>query len=91
MTIREVCIQLYDLSVDGHFNGEKFSQTQLINYVRNSFRPEVNLHGDNKLVMMIELPDGVWYFYIVQYDKGQFDYYIPDTREQEKRVITILN
>lgn len=89
MTIREVCKQLYDLSVGGYFNGEKFTLERLINQTKNMFRG--TLKGGNRLVMQVALPDGWWYFYIVEYAKGQFDYYIPDTREQEKRVIAILD
>ena len=89
MTIREVCKQLYDLSVGGYFNGEKFTLDRLINQTKNMFRTP--LKAGNRLVMQIALPDGWWNFYIVEYDKGQFDYYIPDTREQEKRVIAILD
>lgn len=89
MTIREVCKQLYDLSVGGYFNGEKVTLDRLINQTKNMFRTP--LKGGNRLVMQIALPDGWWNFYIVEYNKGQFDYYIPDTREQEKRVIAILD
>ena len=89
MTIREVCKQLYDLSVGGYFNGEKFTLDRLINQTKNMFCTP--LKGGDRLVMQIALPDGWWNFYIVEYDKGQFDYYIPDTREQEKRVIAILD
>jgi hypothetical protein len=89
MTIKEVCKQIYDLSVGGYFNGEKFTLERLTNQIKSMFKGQ--LKGGNRLVQQIALPDGWWYFYIVEYEKGQFDYYIPDTREQEKKVIAILD
>ena len=92
MTIKEICTQLYDLSVGGYFNGEKFTKTRLETQIRSLFRGRTReLNNRPVVVQQIALPDGVWYFYIIEYSKGEFDYYIPDTREQEKRVIAILN
>lgn len=89
MTLHEVTNQLYDLSVNGTFNGEHFSKDQLHKNVKHMF--EVGgLVGGNRLVFTITLPDGEWFFYICEYAKGQFDYYIPDTREDEVRVKRIL-
>lgn len=89
MTIRDISSQLTSLSADNKFNGIKRSKTSLENFIATMFKSP--LAGGNKLVMTISLPDGEWFFYIVQYAPGEFDYYIPDTREQEKRVIAILH
>ena len=37
MTIREVCKQLYDLSVDGTFNGEHHTRSDFERSVRRAF------------------------------------------------------
>lgn len=89
MTVKEVCKQLYDISVDGYFNGEKFTLERLTNQIKSMFRTP--LKCGNKLIMQVALPDGVWFFYVVEYANGQFDYYIPDTRDQERRIIAMLD
>ena len=89
MTIRDVSRQLYSLSVGGFFNGEKFTERQLHNYIAAMFRPNVGpLKLGNQLVMEVALPDGWWYMYIIKYaDRADgFDYYIPDTREDSDRI-----
>lgn len=92
MTIKEVCEQLYKSSVGGYFNGEKFSQRQLENYVSSSFRAGVELKAGNRLVMEISLPDGRWFFTVNHYnDKPDgFDYTVPESREQERRIKSLL-
>ena len=93
MTIHEVSAQLYNLSVAGYFNGEKFTKRQLELYIANSFRPEVHLKAENRLVMEIALPDGRWYFTVNRFsDKPDgFDYTIPDDREQEGKIKALLS
>jgi hypothetical protein len=92
MTILEVINQLYELSVDGFFNMEHFTKDrfhrQCVALLRGTGR-EIN--GKPVIVQMIKLPDKWWYFYIIEYAPKQYDYYIPDTPEQEKRVIAILD
>lgn len=86
MTINEVTEQLYDLAIAGYFNGEKFTKARLKKYITSMFKD-----GSKKLVMNIALPDGRWFFHITQYSPNEFDYYIPDTREAEKRVMAMIN
>lgn len=90
MTIKEVSNQLHDISVDGFFNGEQFTKTELLNYLKSVFRPECNT---SRWVMEIALPDGRWFFSITRFSDSSdgFDYFIPDTREQEKSVINFLD
>ena len=79
MTIKEVATQLYNLSVDGHINGEKFTKSQFIDAVR------AWMHGNYKsYIGEIYLPDGIWLFKITKWaDRPDgYDYYIPDTKEQ---------
>ena len=92
MTIHELSTQLHNLSVGGYFNGEKFTKRQLEHYIASSFRPEVSLKAGNQLVMEIALRDGRWFFTINRWsDKPDgFDYTIPDNRDQEARIISLL-
>ena len=93
MTIHETASQLYDLSVGGYFNGEKFTKRQLESYIANAFRPNVTLKAGNRLVMEIALRDGRWYFTVNRFsDKPDgFDYTIPDNREQESHIKALLS
>lgn len=84
MTKTEIVNQLFDLSVAGYFNGEKFTKTRLNAYITNM------LKTGNRLIMNIALPDGRWYFYINKYCDNEYDYVIPDTREQEERILRFL-
>ena len=92
MTIHDVASQLHNLSVGGHLNGEKFSVKQLQNYIADMFRSEATLAIKNTIVMQIALRDGCWLFSITHYnDKPDgFDYWIPDTREQEAELFARL-
>lgn len=85
MTIREVVNQLFDLSVGGFFNGEKFTRKELNNYISSMFRSPSTLKLKNKLVMEIALPDKRWLFTINKYADAVdgFDYTIPETEAQE--------
>ncbi len=85
MTIYELVHQLHDLSVAGYFNGEKFTKKRLTTYIQSMFRA-----GGNSLVMQIALPDGRWFFKITEFAPGEYDYYIPDTREQEQRIKALI-
>lgn len=92
MTIKEITNQLYDLSVGGYFNKEKFTKQRLYNQIKSLFRGSTRKLADHPvIVQQIALCDGWWFFYIIEYAKGEFDYFLPDTREQEKRVISILD
>lgn len=55
MTIHELSNQLYNLSVAGYFNGEKFTRRQLENHIASAFRSA--LKAGNRYVMEIALPD----------------------------------
>lgn len=84
MTIYELTNQLHNLSVGGYFNGKKQSEKQLRTYIQSMFRA-----GGSSLIMEISLPDGRWLFQINQWEECnhyQYNYYIPETREQEKQL-----
>ena len=82
MTIHEIASQLIQTSVAGYINGEKFTVARLENQIKAQMRVT------NRLVYEISLLDGRWYFKIVRYGTGtdDYDYIIPDTREQESRL-----
>ena len=93
MTIHQLSTQLHNLSVAGYFNGEKFTKRQLENYIAGAFRPGTSLKAGNRLVMEIALPDGRWYFTVNRFSQEPdgFDYTIPDDRDQEARILALLN
>ena len=86
MTIKYVAEQLYAQSVFGFFNGEKFTKAEFTNYLKRWFRPELKT---TRWVMEIALPDGRWHCVVSRYSESPdgFDYYIPETREQDKALV----
>ena len=92
MTIRQVSTQLFNLSVAGYFNGEKFTRSQLEDCIAGMFRPGTTLKAGNRLVMEIALPDGRWFFTINRFSPARdgFDYTIPATRKEEARILALL-
>ena len=93
MTLHQVAEQLYDLSVDGFFNHEHFTKQQWEEKLKMAFRPEAEPRAlGNRLVQEIALPDRWWLFYVVRYSDAPdgFDYWIPDTREQEEALAAEL-
>ena len=80
MTVNEVINQLYDLSVGGYFNGEKFTKVQLHKYITNAMRIS------NRWVMQIALPDGWWFMSVSRFNNGEYGYFIPEDREKEYRL-----
>ena len=89
MTIKEVAKSLYNLSVDGHFNRESFSLTRLEKVIRTYFN---GCTDKSFAVLEMELPDGWWNIRINHYSNRPdgYDYTIPDTREQEQKIIAQL-
>ena len=81
MTIHEISDQLHSISVGGYFNREKFTSGRLRNYI------EAMTRTSDSVIMEIALPDGWWFFKVYRYrvERGrfQYDYYIPETRDQE--------
>ncbi len=92
MTLNQLAASLYRLSVGGHFNREKWTRGQLLNYLRHWFgkaegidRITPNARGWKRWNMEISLPDGWWMMSVWQMPNGEMDYDIPETREQEAR------
>lgn len=84
MTALDLTKQLYDLALDHTINGERFTKRQLEHSIHIWLRKD----GDN-FIFEITLPDGRW-FAEMRRIGDEYDYYIPDTREQEQRVIDRL-
>lgn len=81
MTITNISAQLYDLATGHYINDVKFtSSTELMSVLKMWLHKE-----ESSFIFQIALPDGKWMAKAIR--KGSyFDYYIPDTREQEERL-----
>lgn len=84
MKLHQATDALFDLSIGGFFNGQQYKRNELYDYVSSMFRGTLKL--GNSLVLEISLPDGRWLCSINRLANGEYDYYIPDTREQETRL-----
>lgn len=82
MTLREVASQVHALS-HGRVNGEKFTKRELKNVFTMWMRESTRYIGE------ITLADGNWLFALGRY-ADEYDYWIPDTREQEQRLYDAL-
>ena len=84
MTIYDITQQLHSISLAGYFNCEKRSVEWLRTYIQSMFRA-----GGDSLIMEIAMPDGRWLFEVHRWTErggAQYDYYLPETREQEDRL-----
>lgn len=81
MTIREISKQLHQLS-HGIINGEHFTIRELERTISMWMR------GSKRYICEITLADSSWLFSIDRFADAAdgYDYYIPDTREQEERL-----
>lgn len=89
MTLTEVTNQLYNLSVNGYFNREKFTLERLRSYVSKMLSDD----KEQSITMEIALPDGWWYFTISklpQFGRNFYDYNIPDSRAKEAHIKSLL-
>ena len=87
MTIKEIANQINDLSVAGYINGIKMSKSD----IKTMFTKMLSGNSTN-YIFEIALPDGRWLaeVYRVPNLDNMYDYYIPDTREQEDRLFEKL-
>ena len=87
MTLHEVAHQLYTICspVPCYINDVKrTSEADVRNLLSTWLRGE-----HSQFICQYALPDGRWYIKLTR-DGQYYDYYIPDTREQEKRLIAEL-
>ena len=87
MTKAEVMRQVYNLSVNGTFDGEHLSFTKFKSVVEDTLERDKKKDEIFSVVeMKIKLPDGVWNMSITRFCDGSWDYFIPETREEERKV-----
>lgn len=88
MTVHEIAQQLHKLTFGGHINGEKFSKTELEHALRIWLRDADHNKIPGKVVIEVCLADGRWLATVEKFGKSadEYDYWIPDTRDQEKRI-----
>ena len=83
MTLKEVTHQLFQLSTDGRFNGQQFTEDGLRNFIASRTQKP----GRSKQVIMeMNLPDGSWLAAVTRMPnigKDFYDYFIPENRERE--------
>lgn len=84
MTLTEVTNQIYDLTIAGYINGEKFTRKQFKEAVKHWF-----LTG-KKFIIEVSLPDGRWLCKIIKLSNDEWDYFLPETRKQEERLYSEL-
>lgn len=85
MTIREVSTQIINLT-SGNLNGEHFSKTRLENQIKAWLRDAEHNTIPYSAVFEGSFGDGEWLFTVSRIefkDEVFYDYWIPDTREQE--------
>lgn len=88
MTLHEISTQLHSLTLGGFVNGEKFTRHELESNLRRWMRDCEHKKIRNSHVVEICLMDGRWLCEIHKFADSPdgYDYYIPDTREQEQRI-----
>lgn len=88
MTLKETAKRLFDQAIGGYFNGEKFTEKRLYDTIVSGMKNCEYNAIKNAYVMQIALPDGWWYCKVTKYGNkaDEYDYYIPETREQEQKL-----
>ena len=77
----------YNLSVDGNINRKKMSFLEFKNFCNQKFDDPKR----SSVFMEILLPDGWWYCFLMRLKVNKkilWDYYIPDNKEEQKRLYT---
>ena len=78
MTLHEVANQIHDLTA-GTINGEHFTKTEF----NTTLRRWMGL--GEQMIFELTLPDGRWLCKVYEIRDG-YDYFLPDTREQEREL-----
>lgn len=92
MTLHEISTQLHHMT-NGHINGEHFSRQALESNLHRWMRSCETNAIQNTHVIEVSLPDGTWLCEVHRFADvaDGYDYYIPDTREQEARIWEMLS
>ena len=87
MTLTQAADQLYNLSLGGYFNREKFTADGWRTHVIALMRQPETLKIKNTLVQEIALEDGWWLFSLTYFPEShEYGWFIPETREEEQRL-----
>lgn len=90
MTFKEMTRQIFDLAIPSSFEENKrycftsekpWSYSFMVNHMKKM------LKGSDSCLWPICLPDGHWVIRITHLPNGQWDYYVPDSRPKERRMI----
>lgn len=83
MTLNEIAKQLESLTIDNFFNREKMPRHWIGNQLNTHF---VRGKSNRPFVVEVALPDGWWFVkvYKVPNVPNCYDYYIPETREENE-------
>lgn len=84
MTITTIANQIHDMAIAGYINGEKFTKKELSSCLRTWLKTK------DQHIIEVSLPDGRWLCKVYRYAKNEYDYFLPDTREQERRLYAEL-
>lgn len=82
MTLHDIASQIHNLTFGGHVNGEKFTKVELEHVFSKWLAHAEHNIIPNTMIIEVCLRDGRWLATISKTPYG-YDYYIPDTREQE--------
>ena len=84
MTLNELSKMTYKICVGHHMNGVKWTHSSLKHYLAVMLIKE-----NDQYIGQLSLPDGRWFCKFTKIG-DYYDLYIPDTREQEQRLINSL-
>ena len=89
MTLHEVSSQIFNLTLGGFVNDEKFTKRELEHVFNMWMRDPSHNKVPNTHLIQLCLRDGKWFSTIYKFaDRPDgYDYYIPDTREEESRLL----
>lgn len=79
MTLTEITNMTYDLAVAGYVNGDKMTKAELKNCLKHWLADK-----QSSYIGEIVCQDGFSWFVKWSRDDHYYDFYIPDTREQNK-------
>ena len=85
MTKQEMLRQVFELAIPAK-KGKKYICTKTNGYSFNRFKEHVDKMGLSEYgscLVLVYLPDGCWTVKLFRVKKGQWEYFLPETREQE--------
>ena len=90
MKMLEMIDQIHSLAVDGEINGKKMTKKEFRDLIANALE---HFDKDCKVLLKLRMNDGTWHCSVRRWLPAgtrffEFDYLIPDTREQEERMLS---